>query len=95
LAPQKQNYQGQNVKELYALIPIATMLFSVLVIIIHCMLAIAINREAQKLNQAHVRTYGLDPASWTLVVLVSGLAGFGLFWAIHSSALRDHGLFRR
>jgi hypothetical protein len=82
-------------KEMFPFISLLPFLAMIMIIVVNCLLAFGVSREAEKLRQSQIPLYALDSSSWILVVLFTGIIGFLVFWLIHHSALRDHGLFRR
>jgi hypothetical protein len=82
-------------KELLLWTQIASLLALAVTLFVHILLAVGVNAEAKRLKSAQAPLYAFDGATWTFVVLITGILGFLTFWLVHGSALRDHGLFRR
>ena len=60
----------------------------VLLALVHIMLAVGVNRDAQHTLEKGGYTYFVSPAIWSLAVLVTGVLGVGVYWVMHHSTLR-------
>lgn len=56
---------------------------------VHVMLAVAVYQDTHRRIAGMKRLLFLGPFAWSAAVLLGGLAGLGLYWAMHYSSLRD------
>ena len=62
--------------------------YGVFVFIVHGVMALAVNGDAKRLPSGRGGLFLFGPFLWGWIVFIFGLAGCGLYWAIHHSALR-------
>jgi hypothetical protein len=65
-----------------------TVAYGVFVFILHVIMAVAVAGNANRLRSDRGGLFLFGPFLWGCVVLIFGLAGFALYWAIHHSTLR-------
>lgn len=59
----------------------------VLSLILNCILAYAVNQDAQRLCRMPSHLFLVGPIIWSLLTLVSGVVGLAIYWLVHYSSL--------
>jgi len=62
--------------------------YGVFVFIVRIIMALAANGDAKRLVSNRAGLFLFGPFLWGWIVLIFGLAGFALYWAVHHSSLR-------
>jgi len=70
-------------------IGILALICGALVFIVHIIMALAVNGDAKRLIANRGGLFLFGPFLWGWIVLIFGLPGFVVYWAIHHSTLRD------
>ena len=61
---------------------------SILTALVHIVFAVAIYRDAARLNRSQALAIGgIGPIIWCLATLVGGVITAGIYWAMHHSRL--------
>ena len=63
-------------------------IYCIIVFLIHVIMALAVNGDAKRLVSDRSGLFLFGPFLWGWIVLIFGIAGFALYWAIHHSSLR-------
>jgi len=66
--------------------------YGALVVIVHIVMAFVVNNDAKRREHEADGTFLFIPLFWSLIVLVFGIAGLALYWAVHYSTLRSNAL---
>ncbi|HEX3659389.1 MAG TPA: hypothetical protein VGG64_06695 [Pirellulales bacterium] len=64
------------------------LLISVLTIVVHVALAMAVYDDANRLDTGRVQPLAISPTVWTLTALLGGLPAVAVYWVIYHSSLR-------
>lgn len=74
---------------LFSVIPISLgSVIAVLSVLVHVVFAIAVYRDATRLNRSRALAIaGVGPAIWCVATLVGGVITVGIYWAMHHSRL--------
>jgi hypothetical protein len=67
---------------------LSVIVYGVVVFLIHIIMALAVNGDAKSLVSGRGGLFLFGPFLWGWIVLIFGLAGLALYWAIHHSTLR-------
>ncbi|MBI5381635.1 MAG: hypothetical protein HZA31_07025 [Opitutae bacterium] len=70
--------------------PVIVMAIAVLILVI--VLAFGTYWDAKNIVRRKGKLFVFDSASWSFIVLLSGIFGFAIYWLAHHSRLRSHGL---
>lgn len=62
--------------------------YGIIVVLVHIIMALAVNGDAKRLVSDRGGLFLFGPFLWGWIVLIFGIAGFALYWAIHHSSLR-------
>lgn len=62
--------------------------YGIIVVLVHIIMALAVNGDAKRLVSDRGGLFLFGPFFWGWIVLIFGIAGFALYWAIHHSSLR-------
>ncbi|WP_411827912.1 hypothetical protein [Luteolibacter sp. AS25] len=62
--------------------------YALFIFAIHVIMALAVNWDAKRLVSIRAGLFLFSPFLWGCVVLVFGMAGLAVYWAIHHSTLR-------
>jgi hypothetical protein len=63
--------------------------YGVFVFIVRIIMSLAVNGDAKRLVSNRAGLFLFGPFLWGWIVLLFGLAGFALYWAVHHSSLRS------
>ena len=66
-------------------------IFAIVIFILHIILASGVKMDADAQIANNHRLFIFSPSIWGLIVLLTGLLGVALYWAIHHSTLRKEG----
>ncbi len=80
------------IKDLALTVQIGAMIFILAVIVIHVLIAAGVYQDSKSIVRKRGSLFLFDATVWASVILVTGIAGFALYWVIHHSKLRSHGL---
>lgn len=67
---------------------LSVIIYGGLIFLVHIIMALAVNGDAKGLVSGRGGLFLFGPFLWGLIVLIFGLAGLALYWAIHHSRLR-------
>jgi len=62
--------------------------YGIIVVLVHIIMALAVNGDAKRFGSGRGGLFLFGPFLWGWIVLIFGIAGFALYWAIHHSSLR-------
>lgn len=62
--------------------------YSIIVVLVHIIMALAVNGDAKRLVSGRGGLFLFGPFLWGWIVLIFGIAGLALYWAVHHSSLR-------
>lgn len=62
--------------------------YAVFIAVVHLLITWAVFRDARRLLAAGSGTFLIGPFLWGAVTLITGIAGFALYWVVHHSTLR-------
>lgn len=74
---------------LVALSGLASVIVSVLILVLNVILALAVNGDAKRLRESNAGLFLVGPFLWGCIAFLFSLAGVAVYWAIHHSNLRN------
>ena len=78
-----------NLMQFYSLIPL---IFYVLLIGLHILLAFSVHRNAVAWEQNRGQLMFIGPRAWGVAALVCGVVGLLVYWLIHHSSLATNNI---